>query len=83
MSFFIQQDAKKKKTKQQKYISIFCTFVCVCVHVYVYTLLWFEVSVNDAKAVKVVERQGEFSQVKLYVLLCEHHLEANKCTAYE
>lgn len=65
-----------KKNQNNRNISIFCTFVCVCVcvHVYVYTLLRFEVSVNDAKAVKVVERQGEFSQVKLYVLLCEHHL---------
>lgn len=49
-----------------------CECVCACV---CHVLLWLEVSVNDTQAVKVIEGQCEFSQVKLHILLSEHHLQ--------
>lgn len=42
--------------------------------VWVCLLLRFEVSVNDAEAVEVVQSQSELCQVELHVFLCEHHL---------
>ncbi len=48
-----------------------CVCVCVCVHL----LLWLEVSVNDAQAMKVIERQSKFCEVKLHILFCEHDLQ--------
>lgn len=39
-----------------------------------YSLLRFQVSVDDPQAVQVVQGQGQLSQVELDVLLREHHL---------
>lgn len=39
------------------------------------SLLWLQVSVDDAQAVQVVQGQGQLRQVELDVLLCEHHLQ--------
>lgn len=40
-----------------------------------HSLLRLEVPVNNAQAVQVVQAQGQLSQVKLHVLLCEHDLQ--------
>lgn len=40
-----------------------------------YSLFRLEVPVNDAQAVQVVQAQSQLSQVKLHVLLREHHLQ--------
>ena len=39
-----------------------------------YILFWLEVPVDNAEAVKMVESQRQLSQVKLDILLREHHL---------
>lgn len=48
--------------------------------VYRLSLLRFEVSVNDAQAVEVVQSERQLCQVKLHILLREHHLEATRQT---
>ena len=37
-------------------------------------LLGFEVSVDDAQSMQMVQGQGQLRQVELHVLFCEHHL---------
>lgn len=46
----------------------------MCARLCVSILLWLEVSVDDAEAVKVIEGQSELSQIELHILLSEHHL---------
>lgn len=41
-------------------------------------LLRFQVSVDDAQAVQVVQGQGQLGQVELDVLLREHHLASER-----
>lgn len=38
-------------------------------------LLWLEVSVDDAEAMKVIKGQSKLSQIELHILLSEHHLK--------
>lgn len=44
------------------------------------SLLWLQVSVDDAQAVQVVQGQGQLRQVELDVLLREHHLQETEET---
>ena len=39
------------------------------------SLLWLQVSVDDAQAMQVVQGQGQLRQVELDILLREHHLQ--------
>ena len=39
-----------------------------------FLLLWFEISVDDADEVEMVQGQGQLREVELDVLLCEHDL---------
>lgn len=38
-------------------------------------LLWFEVPVDDAQTVQVIQGQGQLCKVKLHILLRKHDLE--------
>lgn len=44
------------------------------------SLLWLQVSVDDAQAMQVVQGQGQLCQVELDVLLREHHLQETEET---
>lgn len=41
-------------------------------------LLWLQIPVDDPQAVKVVQSQGQLSQVELDILLSEHDLGGGK-----
>ena len=37
-------------------------------------LLWFEISVNYAQCVQMVQGQGQLCKVEFHILLCKHNL---------
>lgn len=41
---------------------------------YVKVLFWFEVSVDDAQTVEMVQGQSQFCKVELHILFCKHYL---------
>lgn len=41
-------------------------------------LFWFEVPVNDAQTMQVIQGQGQLCKVELHILLGEHDLQHRK-----
>lgn len=77
VTFFIQKDTAEG-AKQICCSRIILKHTEMNRHVVETVLLWFEVPVNDAQTVQVVQGQGQLCKVELHVLLREHHLQHRK-----
>ena len=67
MSLRVQQNTGKKS---EKYFTQF-----LHTHTQYVLLFWFEVAIHYSDSVEMVESQRQLSQVELYVVFREHHLE--------